>query len=254
MNRSTLLVLVALLGVFQLACERPPPEIERFTVTPGSVCPGAVLNLTAIILNGEGFTYQFLSRDFLSGPVAPPRIYQVGDVSGSPEHKTHDTRFCGFGIFCVQVLDAEGTVITESCQTVNADSREREESLTFIPDCPTNAAGFKPIDYVPDDPAGSQVVTVLRNVSRYDVILTHVGLDGVLVEERAGAGQPFTSFDDSSLYGSWSVVVDDVRFNAELQECPERGTVVAPPSVRAESIEMEMHLRCGDSSPACVGR
>lgn len=251
MNRWMLLLLVAVLGAFQLGCRRPPPEIDRFTVEPGLACPGSVLNVNAIILNGQGFTYRFIARDFLPGPVRPPRTLQVGNLSGSPQNVGQETRFCGFGVFCVQILDADETVIEESCQVVNDDPRERDETLTFIPDCPENADAFRPIDYAEDHPAGSQVITALRNLSRYDVILTHVGLDGVPVTERVGAGQPFSSLVGRSLYGSWSVVVDDDRFDADLQECAVPGRPVPPPRVRAEAIEMEMRARCGDSSPAC---
>ena len=251
MNRWTVLVLVAMLDVFQLACRRPPPEIDRITVEPAFACPGGALDVNAIILNGQGFRYRLIVRDFLPGPVRPPRTLRVGNLSGSPQNVGQETRLCGFGVFCVQILDADETVIEESCQVVNEDPREREEALTFVPDCPDNPDSFRPVEYPEDTPGGSRVITALRNLYRYDVILTHVGLDGMPVTERVGAGQPFSSLVGRNLYGSWSVVVDDDRFEADLQECAVPGRPVPPPRVRAEAIEMEMRVRCGDSSPAC---
>lgn len=253
MNRLAFYILVALLGMFQLACERPPPEIERFSVEPHFACPGAALTLNAIILNGQGFTYQFVAKDtFLIG-ARPPRVLQVGSLSGSPEYKGHDTRFCSYHGFCVQILAADETVIAESCDIAEMDRREREDRLVFGSDCPEDPAVFRPIDYPEDGPEGSRVITALRNRSRYNVILTHVGLDGIPVTERAEAGQPFETLVGSNLYGSWSVVVDDARYRPDLIECSEPGRIRDPRFVAPESIEMEMGVRCDDSSPACAG-
>ena len=250
MNRPTLFVLLASVVVLQVGCPRPAPTIDRFFVEPTSACPGGVIRLNAAILNGQGFTYRFLFREFAAG--GRSAVLQAGDLSGSPENKRHETRLCEQSTFCIQILDADETVIDEDCDAVLVDSREREDDrLIFGPNCPDDPTSFRPVDITEDDPGGSQVVAALRNSSRYNVILTHVGLDGIPVEERADAGQIFTELVGRELYGSWSIEVEDARFNPDLQICREEGREIVPPFMQAEAIAMELRVRCGDDSPAC---